>query len=282
MEKKVGLIVAWVFGYLCTTSAFAALTVADLPTAGGVLQDKTIYMVKKNKYLTGVNSSALVVASNAEVVIYISAGVSLTCNGADASSHLNPGQPGILLPKGSTLYVTGAGYLTASGGCAGNGEDGTVGGRAFLEGSYPNRSMTMYGGIGGEGGNGGAGAGAGIGTSGGKGGNGGGPGGQVHGVCGYVPEGFTYGSRGEDGNSGASSADVGDVYILGSVSACSFAGKAGAAGAGGSKQDQGSYVYFTVSSGGTKYVTGGDGGGGGGGAGGDGGLYSWITKRQPK
>ncbi len=283
---------------MIATSVFAALTVADLPTAGGVLQDKTVYMVKKNKYLTGNNSSALVVAPNAEVVIYISAGVSLTCNGADASSNLSPGQPGIFLPKGSTLYVTGAGYLTARGGCAGNGEDGTIGGRASTLGLYPNNRRVMYGGIGGEGGKGGAGAGAGIGTSGGEGGNRGGPGAQVHGVSGSVPDGFTYGKRGGKGGDGVNSADAGDVYILGSVSASSYAGKAGAAGAGGGKQDQGSYVYFNVSTGGTKYVTAGDGGGGGGGgggfagssigaggagaggggAGGGGSLYSWVTK----
>lgn len=41
------LIAAWIVDCMIATSAFAALTVADLPTAGGVLQDKTVYMVKK-------------------------------------------------------------------------------------------------------------------------------------------------------------------------------------------------------------------------------------------
>ena len=105
--------------------------------------------------MTGDNGSALVVASNAEVVIYIPAGVSLTCRGSDAKSYLAPGQPGILLPKGSSLYVTGAGYLTASGGSAGNGGDGGSGQGAFLSGSGSNSTKTMYGGIGGVGGMGG-------------------------------------------------------------------------------------------------------------------------------
>ena len=291
-------IAALIVDCMIATSALAALTVADLPAAGGVLQDKTIYMVRKKSTLTGDNGSALVVASNAEVVIYIPAGVSLTCRGSDAKSYLAPGHPGILLPKGSSLYVTGAGYLTASGGSAGNGGDGGSGQGAFLSGSGSNSTKTMYGGIGGVGGMGGSGAGAGIGSSGGKGGSRGLSGNQVYGVCGSVSDGYTYGKRGEKGGDGANSADVGDIYILGSVNASSYGGNAGTAGAGGGKQDKGSCVYFNVSSGGNKYVTAGDGGGGGGGgggfagssigaggagaggggAGGGGSLYSWVTK----
>ena len=35
---------------LLASSASAALSLADLPAAGGVLQDKTIYMVRKKQH----------------------------------------------------------------------------------------------------------------------------------------------------------------------------------------------------------------------------------------
>ena len=92
--------------FLYATSVLATLTVADLPMSGGVLQDKTVYKVTRNTTLSKANSSALIVASNATAVIYISSGVTLTCRGANASSNSESGQPGILVPKGSSLYVT--------------------------------------------------------------------------------------------------------------------------------------------------------------------------------
>ena len=128
----------------------------------------TYYYVTGNRNFSNTNAGGSGLKIQGTVYLYLPAGVSITCVGANASGATGAGA-GIELASGNTLYIIGgAGTVTATGGNAANGSDGGNGTNATGDdGSY------IWTGAGGNGGNGGGGAGAGIGTRGGAGGNGG-------------------------------------------------------------------------------------------------------------
>ena len=98
------------------------------------------------------------------VYLYIPKNITLTVKGGDAGTSGEtdyPGMAGIKLVGENKLFVYGEGTLIATGGKAGNGENGHD---AILDNEVGSRFDT----IGGRGGHGGCGAGAGIGTDGAK------------------------------------------------------------------------------------------------------------------
>ena len=124
------------------------------------LKNGYVYTVTGNPTITGENGySALDVALNATVTIYIPEGHTLTLKGSD-SNGTRGGAAGIYLRNGSTLVLTGGGKVIATGGKAGNGSGGGNGSSASMD--YDHTTA----GTGGNGGAGGGGAGAGIGGSG--------------------------------------------------------------------------------------------------------------------
>lgn len=137
------------------------------------------YYVTEDLTFTNTNGGAgqgsgLYVQADREVHLYIPAGVTITAIGADADTTSAAGA-GILLPKTSTLHITGSGKIVCKGGNAANGKSGGDG----EDGKENNSSVKTWFlgkeilcGRGGAGGDGGGGAGAGIGTAGGNGGKG--------------------------------------------------------------------------------------------------------------
>ena len=208
------------------------------------------------------------------VYIYIPAGSTLTCKGANASGATGAGA-GIELASGNTLFLIGGGTINAIGGNAANGGAGGNGGAgSFLEDKW------IRGGDGGDGGNGGGGAGAGIGTRGGAGGNGG------SGAKATQNTNFkSYkGNTASAGTNGATSVAMGKIYVYQTtgVTVNATGGAAGANGTRGSKglnalDDEGTAqdVYSIAGGAGggaggfggaaSNIGTGGSGGGGGGG-----------------
>ena len=99
------------------------------------LNGGTVYTVSGNVTINAPSGqNALTVKSGGsgsgdKVVIDIPQGSSLTVKGGDGSGKTGGGA-GIYLPSGMTLYITGKGTLTATGGKAGNGGNGSGGGDA--------------------------------------------------------------------------------------------------------------------------------------------------------
>lgn len=223
-----------------------------------------IYVAKTSQTVTNVKISGT-------VFVEIHKGVTLTCNGDNASGRSTPGKPGIELTSGSNLIVLGEGTLVANGGDAAGGSSGNSGGSPSANGNE-----WAYSGAGGNGGDGGAGAGAGIGTQGGTGGSGGSGGSSVSRKNNHQNDGYTYGNSGKSGSAGGSvSTGMGTLYVLGSVKVTAKGGSAGNGGSGGSfdssnkvhiKRDQG-LVYHDRHG---WSIAGAGGGGGAGGAAGAG------------
>ena len=191
------------------------------------------------------------------VYLYLPAGVSITCRGANADGRTGAGA-GIELSEGNTLYIIGGGEgttVTAIGGNAENGRNGGTGTDAY------NKNKNLYTGTGGKGGNGGGGAGAGIGSRGGNGGTGGDGGGESGGDW----EAHS-GKDGAAGSAGYTAANMGKLYVdqnLG-IKVTATGGKAGTSGGKGGQRGRG-YAWDGA---GNNYTVAGGGGGGGGGFGG--------------
>ena len=209
------------------------------------------------------------------VYLYVPAGLTITCEGANADGRTGAGA-GIELASGNTLYIIGGGTVNAYGGNAANGKDGDRGENASF--SYSSWIKT---GAGGTGGNGGGGAGAGIGTRGGTGGTGG------AGGAGQQPDypSFTNGTNGTGGTNGNTAGSMGNLYVANGTTVNATGGAAGTSGGSGgwrgtcAVEDSESKNYSMAGGGGgggggfggaaaNKGTGGPGGGGGGGGAGG--------------
>ena len=220
--------------------------------------------------------------------LYLPAGISITCQGANASGSTGAGA-GIELSSGNTLYIIGGGTgttVTATGGNAANGSNGNDG--TWAEGGSGDWTRT---GAGGTGGDGGGGAGAGIGTRGGAGGSGGGGGASKYYNNGAQDD-EQHGTDGSSGTAGSSADGMGNLYVdqTFGITVTATGGTAGSSGGSGGDRGRG-YAYdgysynVTVAGGGggggggfggaaANIGTGGPGGGGGGG--GAGGSQDWM------
>ncbi len=207
-----------------------------------------------------VGGSGISINSGATVHIHIPKGVTLTAIGHDASGQDGAGA-GILLPKGSTLFLEGGGTVRAIGGNAANGGNGSNGGSASADDSNCN---WIRHGDGGAGGAGGGGAGAGIGTCGGAGGAGG-AGVSRGDVTSYGATNFS-GIKGNDGSSGGTAQTIGKLYIEqnSGLTVTATGGKAGSSN--GSAGSPGGYKLHKATT--WDHSIGGGSGGGGGGYGG--------------
>ena len=224
-------------------------------TANQTLKSDRIYCVETNITINGgANQAGLIVGSTA--YIYIAAGCTLTVKGGNASSNSVGGQPGIYLPSGRTLYVTGEGTLKVTGGAGARAGDGGGGG----SGAVWQNPDTFRGGDGGNGGRGASGGGAGIGTAGAAGGDGGSGGSGVTYDCDEKDHAGANG--GSDGSSGSSSASAGTLLLYGAVKVDASGGSSGSSGSGGSAGGNAQYKWSN-----TYFAAGGGGGGGGGAAG---------------
>ena len=224
------------------------------------------YYLKKSLNFTNGTAGGSGLKIQGTVYLYLPAGISITCQGANASGTTGAGA-GIELPSGSTLYIIGDGTVTAKGGNAANGGNGGNGQDAAIIGGWDTCSGVAVGG-GGAGGNGGGGAGAGIGTCGGN----GGAGGSAEGMEWFYT---TFGVKGADGGSGSagtSAQSMGQLYVVNGFTVNATGGSKGSAGTAGSAGKS------CMRYGGNEYsVT----GGGGGGAGGFGGAAANIGTGGP-
>ena len=188
------------------------------------------------------------------VYLYVPAGLTITCEGANADGRTGAGA-GIELASGNTLYIIGGGTVNATGGNAANGGNGGNGGNADVN------SSNMWSGDGGNGGNGGGGAGAGIGTKGGDGGNGGAGGiGYTHPLSNASNQDGRAGGKGDDGQTALA---MGGLYVANGITVNAYGGSQGStSGTGGSAGSN--YLW----DGGENDSLAGGGGGGGGGFGG--------------
>ena len=226
------------------------------------------------------------------VYLYVPAGLTITCEGANASGSTGAGA-GIELSSGNTLYIIGGGTgttVTATGGNAANGSNGNDG--TWAEGGSGNWTRT---GAGGKGGDGGGGAGAGIGTRGGAGGSGG-----SGGASKYYDDGAEDdekdGTDGSSGTAGSSASAMGNLYVdqTFGITVTATGGTAGLSGGSGGGRGRGyaydGYSYNVTVAGGGGGGGGGFGGaaantgtggpGGGGGGGGAGGSQDFRTNSQ--
>ena len=190
------------------------------------------------------------------VYLYLPAGISITCRGANADGRTGAGA-GIELSAGNTLYIIGGGNGTTVTAIGGNAENGRNGGNGTnATGNYS--SEKVWPGRGGDGGNGGGGAGAGIGSRGGTGGTGG-AGGDL-GEIAYKKE--ANGVKGSDGSAGGTAAAMGSLYVdqTYGITVKATSGKKGTSnGKGGSAGG-----HFILDFASNQSVAGGAGGGGGG------------------
>ena len=232
------IVVSMVLFLICDQLNAAVVNITQGSTSGYTMTDGNIYFIQDSVSFTNntVGGSGMTVANNATVVLYVPAGVTLTAIGANGSGRTGGGA-GIRVPQTSTLIITGEGMVNATGGNAGDGDNGRNGTNA-TETYNPNGYGYVYDyGTGGRGGNGGGGAGAGIGGIGGTGGL-------------------------ANNGAGGSAESMGGVYVLGLVRIESFSGACGVAGCAGRRGS--SLTYFDIAG---DYIATGGGGGGGGGAG---------------
>ena len=236
------------------------------------------YVTKSLKFANGTaGGSGLTIKG--DVYLYIPTGLTITCNGANASGAKGAGA-GIELSEGNTLHIMGCGNINPSGtgddkwvatdvvvaigGNAANGVNGETGTDAT--GYQGDWTQT---GTGGKGGDGGGGAGAGIGTRGGNGGSGG--------------SGYKYtdwnehnGTDGSSGEKGATAGKMGNLYVDQTFGLrVKATGGAAASSGGGAGQRGRGYAWDGA---GNNYTVA---GGGGGGAGGFGGAASNIGSGGP-
>ena len=279
---------------------------------GALLEDRTIYRFATDATFKGATGRpGLVVATGATAVIYLDKPVRVSCTGADGAGA-TPGYPGIEVPSGSTLIVTGEGTLVANGGAGGAGSAGGAGGNGVIytdssdykDSDYDNVSYSEewdnhgQSGAGGAGGAGGGGAAPGLGGRGGFGADKQSfshDWGSEYRECSasgdYFRKGEVY--PGEKGNAGGVGGDAGTIYLLGGVtvevkSGAAAAGQAAGGAAGGQARYKWTNWYNAGGGGGgggggngclpSAAIGGGGGGGGSGGTGGGGGLMIWSTK----
>ena len=242
---------------LIAASPAMAMDSGTITDGTRTLNGGTVYTVSGNVTINAaVGQSALTAVANSgdggnKVVIEIKDGGSLTVTGGNANGRDGAGA-GIMLPSDMTLYVTGKGRLTATGGNAAGGGNGSSGGSAEYSDTGDNHHKN---GAGGDGGNGGGGAAAGIGGSGGMGASGGKGGAQLDWRYSYHGKYFPAdGKPGESSSDGTAGASGGSVYILGDVAVTVNGGSAGGAGGAGS-----SYGSNTDESAGDDWHAGGGG-----------------------
>ena len=188
------------------------------------------------------------------VYLYVPAGLTITCEGANADGRTGAGA-GIELASGNTLYIIGGGTVNARGGNAANGGNGRNGTNA----GFDEQADKVWPGTGGQGGNGGGGAGAGIGSRGGTGGTGGAGGdGPV-----YSESSKHDGIDGSEGGTGGTATAMGNLYVANGTTVNATGGSQ--ASTGGTGGNGGSNI---LRDGGTNDSMAGGAGGGGGGFGG--------------
>ena len=246
------------------------------------------YYLKKSLNFTNSTAGGSGLKIQGTVYLYLPAGISITCQGANASGSTGAGA-GIELSSGNTLYIIGGGTGTTVMATGGNAADGSNGGNGtWAEGGSGSWTRT---GAGGTGGDGGGGAGAGIGTRGGAGGSGG-----SGGASKYYDDGAQddeqHGTAGFGGTNGSNAGAMGNLYVdqTFGITVTATGGTAGSSGGSGGDRGRG-YAYdgysynVTVAGGGggggggfggaaANIGTGGPGGGGGGG--GAGGSQDWM------
>ena len=206
--------------------AYDTNNILSISNSSATLQNGNIYKVTGNVSISRADGSAqagLTVADGATVVLYIEEGCTLTVKGSAANGTIQ-GYPGIYIPVGSTLVVTGGGTLKATGGSAGNGTKGNNNQKTAIvkDASWD----YINSGAGGNGGAGGAGAGAGIGGYGGNGGAGGAGAGYVTtGAYGGSDANCT-GNPGGAGYQGGNGSSMGNLILLGNVTVNAVGGLA--------------------------------------------------------
>ena len=265
MNRTANFSIMLLLALMAAANARGEMGAGTITSSTKELNGGMVYTVQGNVTLSGATStSALTVKSNSgdngkRVVIDIPEGCSLTVTGGDAGNvggRIGAGA-GIELPSDMTLYITGKGSLTATGGNAANGGNGGAGSGASRDGaSHTN-------GKGGDGGHGGGGAAAAIGGKGGQGASGTSGGGNET----RVSSGSNFAKNGSNGGTStdASTGSAGGaVYILGDVAVTVRGGSAGASGA-----PNGTYGTYSKEDAADDWFAG---GGGPGGAGGGGGL----------
>ena len=229
------MVISMVLFLMCGRLNAAVVNITEGSTSGYTMTDGNTYVIQNSVSFsnTMVGGSGMSVENGATVVLYIPEGVTLTAIGANGSGRTGGGA-GIRVPATTTLIITGEGMVIATGGAAGDGENGHNGTKSTLD--EPRIWVDTYG-VGGSGGNGGGGAGAGIGGIGGIGG------------------------LANSGNGGAGES-MGSIYVLGSICVEALCGAGASAGEAGSLGS--SDVYFNRTG---DYILFGGSGGGGGGAG---------------
>ena len=244
------------------------------------------YYLKKSLNFTNGTAGGSGLKIQGTVYLYLPAGISITCQGANASGSTGAGA-GIELSSGNTLYIIGGGTgttVTATGGNAANGSNGNDGTNA----GFNEQADKVWPGAGGQGGNGGGGAGAGIGSRGGTGGTGGAGGdGPV-----YSESSKHNGIAGSAGGTGGTATAMGNLYVANGITVNATGGSqastGGTGGNGGSNilRDGGSNDSMAGGAGGggggfggaaSNIGTGGCGGGGGGGGAGGSVAYAYST-----
>lgn len=246
------------------------------------------YYLKKSLSFTNSTAGGSGLKIQGTVYLYLPAGISITCQGANASGQTGAGA-GIELPSGNTLYIIGGGTgttVTATGGNAANGSNGGNGTNA----GFDEQADKVWPGAGGQGGYGGGGAGAGIGSRGANGGDGGAGGdGPV-----YSESSKHDGIAGSAGGTGGTATAMGNLYvdqtygITVNATGGSQASTGGTGGNGGSNilRDGGTNDSMAGGAGGggggfggaaSNIGTGGCGGGGGGGGAGGSVAYAYST-----
>ena len=246
------------------------------------------YYLKKTLNFTNGTAGGSGLKIQGTVYLYLPAGISITCQGADASGSTGAGA-GIELSSGNTLYIIGGGTGTTVMATGGNAANGSTGGSGtWAEGGSGSWTRT---GAGGTGGDGGGGAGAGIGTRGGAGGSGG-----SGGASKYYDDGAQddeqNGTAGFGGTNGSNAGAMGNLYVdqTFGITVTATGGTAGSSGGSGGDRGRGycydGYSYNVTVAGGGGGGGGGFGGaaanigtggpGGGGGGGGAGGSQDWM------
>ena len=246
------------------------------------------YYLKKSLNFTNSNAGGSGLKIQGTVYLYLPAGISINCQGANASGSTGAGA-GIELSSGNTLYIIGGGTGTTVTATGGNAADGSNGGNGtWAEGGSGSWTRT---GAGGTGGDGGGGAGAGIGTRGGAGGSGG-----SGGASKYYDDGAQddeqNGTAGFGGTNGSNAGAMGNLYVdqTFGITVTATGGTAGLSGGSGGDRGRGycydGYSYNVTVAGGGGGGGGGFGGGasdkgtggpgGGGGGGGAGGSQDWM------
>lgn len=270
IAKKITVVtILAVFGAVHTLHA-EVVNITQGSTTGYELTDGNTYVIQNSVEFSNstAGGSGMSVADGATVVIYIPKDVTLTAIGAHGSGQIGGGA-GIRVPETATLVITGEGKVCATGGNAGDGENGADGLEGTLQtkynGEYKQGTGMGSSGVGGLGGAGGGGAGAGVGGIGGYGGNGGG-GGEAVIVPSYAQYYKFYGNgkAGAEGRPGVQGMPMGVCYMIGTITVSVRGGSSGDIGNAGIKAD---WVVETKGYYPTTFASCGGGGGGGGGAG---------------